>query len=270
MAAIFMFKIIQQCTIMTQFFFLLHSRAQNRSCRTNARKLPRDHHHSLLGPPPRTGIPGRNKEVHQQIVWQIAYSASGTLLHLPQGTKTEEAAGRYIHCLAHRLELAFRDVIKKSTSKLYDKLLTLLLGLYYTYHKAPKQKKQLGDTFQLLGVGSVTPTRVGGTRWLPHMNRALKALIKGYRAFRMQLEESSNHNNPKAEGMAKIIADKNVIVYMLTLQEVISPLVRLSQYLQKRETTLAAGMERVLATQDMLRNLKLKWVFYVVVVTHAI
>ena len=175
-----------------------------------------------------------------------------------------------IHCLAHRLELAFRDVIKKSTSKLYDKLLTLLLGLYYTYHKAPKQKKQLGDTFQLLGIGSVTPTRVGGTRWLPHMNRALKALIKGYRAFRMQLEESSNHNNPKAEGMAKIIADKNVIVYMLTLQEVISPLVRLSQYLQKRETTLAAGMERVLATQDMLRNLKLKWVFYVVVVTHAI
>ena len=33
-----------------------------------------------------------------------------------------------VHSYAHRLELAFRDVLKKN--KLYDKLMTLLVGVY--------------------------------------------------------------------------------------------------------------------------------------------
>jgi len=33
-----------------------------------------------------------------------------------------------IHCFAHRLELAFRDVVK--STKLYDRLMTLLIGLH--------------------------------------------------------------------------------------------------------------------------------------------
>lgn len=34
-----------------------------------------------------------------------------------------------VHCLAHRLELAFKDVFK--SDKLYTQLTTLLLGLYF-------------------------------------------------------------------------------------------------------------------------------------------
>ena len=33
-----------------------------------------------------------------------------------------------IHCLAHRLELAFRDTMKVCVAALYQKLTTLLLG----------------------------------------------------------------------------------------------------------------------------------------------
>lgn len=39
-----------------------------------------------------------------------------------------------IHCFCHRLELAFRDALKKN--KLYDKLMTLLIGLHYFYKKS--------------------------------------------------------------------------------------------------------------------------------------
>ena len=46
-----------------------------------------------------------------------------------------------IHCLAHRLELAFKDVFKND--KLYLKLTTLLLGLYYFYKNSTKQRKNL-------------------------------------------------------------------------------------------------------------------------------
>jgi hypothetical protein len=67
-----------------------------------------------------------------------------------------------IHCLAHRLELNFKDVVAKS--KLYDKTITLLLGLYYLYRKSPKMKKSLTTSFESLKINRDLPTRVGGTR----------------------------------------------------------------------------------------------------------
>jgi hypothetical protein len=66
-----------------------------------------------------------------------------------------------IHCLAHRLELSFKDVVAKS--KLY-KTITLLLGLYYLYRKSPKMKKSLTTSFESLKINRDLPTRVGGTR----------------------------------------------------------------------------------------------------------
>ncbi|CAG2231771.1 unnamed protein product [Mytilus edulis] len=82
------------------------------------------------------------------------------------------------HCLAHRVELSFKDDIK--SSKLYDKTITLLLGLYYLYRRGPKQKKALKRAFSALNMTKILPTRVGGTRWMPHMLRAINVIIKEY------------------------------------------------------------------------------------------
>ena len=46
-----------------------------------------------------------------------------------------------IHCLAHRLELAFKDTFK--SDKMFLKLTTLLLGLFYFYKNSAKQRKNL-------------------------------------------------------------------------------------------------------------------------------
>lgn len=100
-----------------------------------------------------------------------------------------------IHCLAQRLELSFKDSLKPQSTKLYDKLMTLLLGLYYLYRKSPKQKKSLKRSFKALNMNQILPTRVGGIRWLPHTQRAIHSFEKGYRAIRLQLETAS-HKNP--------------------------------------------------------------------------
>ena len=55
-----------------------------------------------------------------------------------------------IHCLAHRLELAFRDAIAKNAN--YEKLTTLLLGIFYFYKKSSKQRKGLQQTFQVVSI----------------------------------------------------------------------------------------------------------------------
>lgn len=121
------------------------------------------------------------------------------------------------HCLAHRLELAFKDSLKSTFKALYEKLMTLLLGLYYLYRKSPKQKKALKRFFKILNINQILPSRVGGTRWLPHVARAINGFIKGYRAIRLQLE-SASHNNAKAEGLAKLARDGSIISYMLILK----------------------------------------------------
>ena len=68
----------------------------------------------------------------------------------------------------------------------------LVIGLYYMFRKGPKQKKALKKTYTILNIKKILPTRVEGTRWLPHMFRAINVLIKGYRGLRSQLENSSH------------------------------------------------------------------------------
>ncbi|XP_076079341.1 zinc finger protein 862-like [Mytilus galloprovincialis] len=138
---------------------------------------------------------------------------SGVAAHL----REENPEIVIIHCLAHRLELAFKDAIKQIGNRLYEKTTTLLLGLYYFYRKGPKQKKMLKKTFKLLAMSRIMPTRIGGTRWLPHMQRAIGSFIKGYTAIKTQLETAS-HDNAKAEGLAKIMGDVAVITFIIILK----------------------------------------------------
>ncbi|XP_076081027.1 zinc finger protein 862-like isoform X2 [Mytilus galloprovincialis] len=160
------------------------------------------------------------------------------------------------HCLAHRVELSFKDAIK--SSKLYDKTITLLLGLYYLYRRGPKQKKALKRAFSALNMKKILPTHVGGTRWMPHMLRAINVIIKGYRGFKAHLE-SASHENPKAEGLTKILTDVAVVTFMLNLKEIISPLNRLSLILQKQNLTLYNGHAQIKATTEVLKICKPKY-----------
>lgn len=119
-----------------------------------------------------------------------------------------------IHCLCHRLELAFRDVVKKS--KLYDKLMTLLIGLYYFYKKSYKNKQGLKTSIEAMKKG-VFPTKVTGTRWLPHLYRGMCAFTKTYNALEAHLSTAS-HGNAKGEGLLKLMIDKQLMAFVLFLQ----------------------------------------------------
>lgn len=119
-----------------------------------------------------------------------------------------------VHCLCHRLKLSFRDVFKKV--KVYDKMMTLLIRLYYFFNKSYKNKHSLQNAFKVVGKGLLLP-KVTGTRWLAHVYRAITALLRSYKALEMTLSTAS-HKNPKAEGLVKIMLDKNVMAFILLLQ----------------------------------------------------
>ena len=75
-----------------------------------------------------------------------------------------------IHCTAHRLELAFKDSVKGV--KLYEKADAALLGLYLFYRNSPLNRANLKNSFEACGMSMLLPTRVGGTRWVPHTKRS--------------------------------------------------------------------------------------------------
>ncbi|XP_068757400.1 zinc finger protein 862-like [Montipora capricornis] len=79
------------------------------------------------------------------------------------------------HCLPHRLELALLEMQKscKLVSTIYD----VLQLIWKTYHFSPKSMRKLQSIGTELGVNVLKPTQVRGTRWLPHISRALKVLV---------------------------------------------------------------------------------------------
>ncbi|XP_062615057.1 zinc finger protein 862-like [Saccostrea cucullata] len=156
-----------------------------------------------------------------------------------------------IHCLAHRLELGIKDAVKHTMSKSYDRAMTLLIGLYYFYSKSPKQKKELKSMFEVLDMTCAIPTRVGGTRWVPHTVKAINIFRRSYAAITSQLDNAS-HKNPKAEGLAKLAHDANVVAYLLMLKDILAPVTKLSLYLQREDTTLGDALVMVDSTLDLL------------------
>lgn len=83
-----------------------------------------------------------------------------------------------VHCHAHRLELAYKDAMRKYPS--HKVLEELLDGLYLFYHNSPLNRSDLGRACEVLDVPKVVPTRIGGTRWVSHWLRALENLWKAY------------------------------------------------------------------------------------------
>lgn len=120
-----------------------------------------------------------------------------------------------VHCFAHRLELAFRDVLKKN--KHYNKLMTLLIGLHYFYKKQYKNKQGLLNTMAVMKVNGLLPPKVTGTRWMAHLWRGIQALVRTFTAYNAHLSTIS-HQNAKAEGLVKIMLGKDLVCFLLFLQ----------------------------------------------------
>ena len=91
------------------------------------------------------------------------------------------------HCVAHQLKLAIKSAVKDV--QLYRKVEKLLLDIYLFYHQSTLNRGLLRRTAEALGERKFIPTRVGGTRWISHTERALDNLFSGYRAIIQHLLE---------------------------------------------------------------------------------
>ena len=169
-----------------------------------------------------------------------------------------------VHCMAHRLELSFKDVAKKNLC--HKKLDTLLLGLYYFYHNSPLNRANLKASYQSLQKSPLMPTRVGGTRWVSHILKALDHFVRGYAPIVQHLEQIQSPDSvgirgeqkAKAKHFYQTATTKSVVKYACLLFDVLQHLSTLSCSLQRSSISLAQVHRYLEATKAVLTRYKSK------------
>ncbi|CAK6975890.1 zinc finger protein 862-like [Scomber scombrus] len=167
-----------------------------------------------------------------------------------------------IHCMAHRLELAFSDAVRKNV--MAKKVEDLLSGLYTLYRKSGVKRASLKQHFRELHMKALMPARVGGTRWLPHLPKALDHFLRGYAAVVRHLQEKSQEETTtnkdvqraKAKGFLNIAKDGGVLRFCCLLHDIIFQSGNLSKSLQKSTVTLAEAHSCLSSTQAVIEKYK--------------
>lgn len=111
----------------------------------------------------------------------VAFGADGASVNL--GKKADIAALLkkdipYLvdfHCLPRRLELALLEL--QGGCKSVEDVYNILHLIWKTYHYNPKSVRALKSIADELEINILKPTQVKGTRWLPHVSRALKVFV---------------------------------------------------------------------------------------------
>lgn len=71
-----------------------------------------------------------------------------------------------IHCVAHKLELAFADTVK--SCEVMKQVKEVLTGCWKHYRYSAKVVRELKELADAMEVKVDKPTKAAGTRWVPH------------------------------------------------------------------------------------------------------
>ena len=110
-------------------------------------------------------------------------------------------------CLAHRLELAIKNPLKRTTFDIID---DMLLRLYYIYDKSPKKcgelegtVSDLKDCFQFDDKG-VRLLRASGSRWVCRKLNVVQRVLSKYGAYTSHLITLSEDSSVKSVDQEKL------------------------------------------------------------------
>ncbi|KAG7174509.1 Zinc finger protein 862-like 9 [Homarus americanus] len=187
---------------------------------------------------------------------------NGLVARLRRDLEKPELEG--IHGSAHKIELAYKDAVKDVP--LAKKVDLLLLGIYLFYEKSSLNRSMLKRAHDICQVPFLVPTRVGGTRWLPHMLQALEHLLKSYKAIVLHMQQIQNPDDPtyhkdssrKAQNFLLLLTSADIVQYLHLLLDVVLCLGGLSELFQHGQTNISAIVNEIQTAVDVL-NKYLAW-----------
>ena len=170
------------------------------------------------------------------------------------------------HCLPHRLELALLEMQK--SCQLVNTIYDVLQLIWKTYHYSPKSMRELQSIGTELGINVLKPTQVSGTRWLPHISRALKVLVTPgkdgsgqYSAVVYHMDHlSTTSKNADIKGRAKFVSEKmrsmKFAAFCHFLADMFAVIAKLSLKMQRNNLILPVAVSSIRETVANLESLK--------------
>ncbi|XP_075596817.1 sperm flagellar protein 2 isoform X2 [Balearica regulorum gibbericeps] len=159
-----------------------------------------------------------------------------------------------VHCFAHRLKLAYKGAIKNI--QLYNILSNILRNMYYFYHNSPLNKNNLKATYEAIKLRPAIPSRIGGSQWLPRLQRALQILLKGYPAIVLHLSkierDSRASNRQKIKALLHLLLRMEIVKFSHFLLDVINVVNILSRVTLDYTSSIADIFATVQSTLETL------------------
>ena len=165
------------------------------------------------------------------------------------------------HCLPHRLELALLEL--QSSYKSVEVVYNILHLIWKSYHYSPKSVRALKSIADELEINILKPMQVKGTRWLPHVSRALKVFVSHksgtesesgqYAAMLMHMQDISvNCKNADIQGRARHVPQKMKDIHFAAfchfLADFFAILSRLSLQMQQNDIILPSVVSHLKET----------------------
>ncbi|XP_071752885.2 zinc finger protein 862-like [Centroberyx gerrardi] len=150
-----------------------------------------------------------------------------------------------IWCVAHRLELSALDSIK--SVPLLAELKETLNGVYKHYSHSAKASRELHALGKAMGIDVVKPGNIDGTRWLPHMSRALEGLVKNFKVTLVHFENHASDPNDReasavmkgrARSIHRSLTQYKMVMFIHLLLDILQELKQLSLLFQRDGLTL--------------------------------
>ena len=144
-----------------------------------------------------------------------------------------------VHGCAHRLELAVKDGAKKC--RIMNIIDDILENAFKMYHKSPLCWQELQETGKTMNLPQKKPTKLKGTRWVAHRQRALAVVLESWPVVvehtgQVLLGKTSMRG--RATKLHKLLILPDVVLSMYLINDMLTVLSRLSCALQQKDATI--------------------------------
>ena len=156
--------------------------------------------------------------------------------------------------------MAIVDGLKKD--HLLSSVKEMLQSIYKHYHYSPKALRELKELAEAMEEKIQKPGNLKGTRWVPHLHRALKVFLKDYKIIyghfnnNLGAATSSTEMQGRAKKILKQQEKFKTVLFANFMVDVLDCLSKLSSLFQKDAITLTAakdGLDNTILTAMIAR-----------------
>ncbi|XP_068756409.1 zinc finger protein 862-like [Montipora capricornis] len=166
-----------------------------------------------------------------------------------------------IHCVAYNLELAFSDTLKSNETMMSIK--ELLNGCWKHYKYSPKALREQREMAEATEIKVGKPTKASGTRWVPHLLRALAVLLqKNFPGIVSHFEHTAEARDSSAEmqGRGRNLAEKlkayKFQLHLHLLWDMVEEISKMSLIFQKDAISISQVKAEIEQASQALKNMR--------------